>query len=486
MKRSTIIASIVAGIVISGAYWSAPSVSALTVGEIQQQISQLLAQITELKNQLHALQSSASSSKQQKIQGSDFISSAFGTSTVQSIPALSKHRVCALLKRNLSHGAQGDDVTGLQEFLNSGGYLSVGATGFFGPLTAHALARWQQSQGIDAAGVVGPLTRARIQRLCGDGEITGNTERFSASPMQGEAPLAVVFSTRIAGSRPAGDNSYTIDFGDGTSEPATNCYAPSDYCRSPGQNTHTYTSNGTYTAVLYKMSRGGCTPEAEAQGCLGPPASRGAVAKLQIRVGANVGCTKEYRPVCGSKPIVCITTPCNPVKQTYGNRCEMNADGATFLYEGQCRSTTGDPANDPQCRSWYDGCNSCFRSAPGGVGTCTLRACILGFPEGQDPKPYCKGYFSDSSNKPPTISSFSGPTTLAVNEVGTWSISASDPENGPLTYSVTWGDESAFYRPNDMIAVNVIQQTTFTHAYSSSGTYNVAIVVRDASGQEAP
>ena len=147
--------------------------------------------------------------------------------------------------------------------------------------------------------------------------------------------------------------------------------------------------------------------------------------------GGGTICTKEYMPVCGAKPIVCITTPCNPIPQTYGNRCEMNADGAAYLYEGVCRS--------------------------------------------------------DSGNRPPTISSFSGPTTLAVNVAGTWTIQASDPENGSLRYSVTWGDEYRNFPPYASVAAqeSFVQTTTFTHAYAASGTYTVTIIVRDASGLEA-
>ena len=90
-------------------------------------------------------------------------------------------------------------------------------------------------------------------------------------------------------------------------------------------------------------------------------------------------------------------------------------------------------------------------------------------------------------NRPPTISSFSGPTTLNVNQSGTWTIQASDPENGPLTYNVTWGDEQfvplpmASYAARDMF----VQTTTFTHAYSSAGTYMVTVRVQDGSGQLA-
>ncbi len=50
-------------------------------------------------------------------------------------------------------------------------------------------------------------------------------------------------------------------------------------------------------------------------------------------------CTMEYAPVCASVAIQCVTTPCDPIEQTFGNRCMMNANKlATFLYEGECET----------------------------------------------------------------------------------------------------------------------------------------------------
>jgi hypothetical protein len=112
-----------------------------------------------------------------------------------------------------------------------------------------------------------------------------------------------------------------------------------------------------------------------------------------------------------------------------------------------------------------------------------LRAC---FAAG---KGYCTAYFDvQSSNQPPSISSFSGPTSLAMNAMGTWSIQASDPENQQLSYRVTWGDEYSNllpYASMGMTSDAFVQTTTFTHAYASAGTYTVTILVHDAAGKEA-
>ena len=475
MKRSFVVLSIVAVVGVMGAF-NAPMASAQTVGDVRAQIQQLSARIAELRAQLNLLIAGMSSSNT-----GEGTSSGDESSDAQIRSAFQPDnkplpRVCNLLRRSLSHGASGEDVSGLQEFLRDEGQFTANVTGYFGPITAKALAHWQESQGIENVGIAGPITRARIKAKCGlpdQGGIPG--QRFSATPERGGAPLSVAFSTWVAGNRPVGD-SYTIDFGDGASELAANCDAPFDKCLSPGQNKHTYTSDGTYIATLiHTQDFCGGNPQ-----CLAP-VKREIVGRIKIYVGSVTSCTTEYNPVCGRKILAsCTTGNCN-VDTTYSNRCSMEADSAKFLYQGQCRVDTGDPANDPQCKLWFDGCNTCSRNTPGGTAICTLRACILGYPEGQGPpKPYCREYFSDSSNKPPTISSFSGPTTLNVNQTGTWAIKASDPNNGSLRYQITWGDE-AMVSPYGLVSAAperaFTQTTTFTHAYSNAGTYTVTIQV---------
>ncbi len=296
MKKN-IIAGIVAVIFIAVAAGATP-VSALTVNDIQIQLKELLAKVADLQTQLRVV-----SGGQTQITTS--------STTTGFMP--SKHRICSILARNLSQGTRGDDVRGLQEFLSAEGYLSANATGFFGPLTAQAIAKWQSSEGVSSVGTFGPVSRERIKAWCG---------------------------------------------------------------------------------------------------------------------GGNTGCTKEYMPVCASKPIVCITTPCNPIQRTYGNRCAMSADGATFVHEGICR---------------------------------------------------------DIGNRPPVISSFSGPATLAIDTPGTWTIQASGAEGQALSYRVTWGDEFRALpaSSNAIVADTFVQTTTFTHSYAQAGTYTVAVIVSDESGAQA-
>jgi len=451
--KKRIIASLIIGSVFAG---SATFASALSMNELQTQIQALMGRIQELTAQLNILRSEG------EVSGS----------SVSTAPAQIGHRICMLLNRNLGVGAQGDDVRGLQEFLSEQGHLRASPTGYFGQMTAEAVRRWQAQEGVQAVGAFGPLSRDRLRMWCGGN--WNNEQRFSASPARGTPPLTVVFSTWLSGFR-GSSVSYVIDFGDATSERAADCYAPADACERPGENTHTYTQYGVYTATLIEQT----DPCGNNPLCAAPVQSR-IVGKTQIVVSeGGASCTKEYKPVCGSKQVYCITTPCNPVEQTYANECLMKADGAVFQYEGQCQNFS-DPSLDRRCRAWYDGCNNCARETPDGAAVCTLRACVTREPA------RCTGYFDSSSNRAPSISGFSGPTTLAVNQTGTWTVQATDPENGTLSYSVSWGDELLSASGVSSSAERAFTQTTsFTHAYARAGTFTISIAVRDSAGNTA-
>jgi len=88
-----------------------------------------------------------------------------------------------------------------------------------------------------------------------------------------------------------------------------------------------------------------------------------------------------------------------------------------------------------------------------------------------------------TGNQPPVISGVSGPTALKVNETGTWTVKASDPEQGILSYSVIWGDEGAFIGSKSVfVPTTYIQTATFTHSYSKAGIYTPTFTVADDKG----
>ena len=77
-------------------------------------------------------------------------------------------------------------------------------------------------------------------------------------------------------------------------------------------------------------------------------------------------CTMEYRPVCGTRQVSCIRPDmtyglgerdavCTEYA-TYGNRCVLESEGATFVHEGLCTDEelgkdSKDPVSPPQVGS---------------------------------------------------------------------------------------------------------------------------------------
>jgi peptidoglycan hydrolase-like protein with peptidoglycan-binding domain len=90
--------------------------------------------------------------------------------------------------RNLTIGDFGGDVLSLQAELLAEGYLKVGTpTGYFGSLTAKALADWQGSVGLPATGYFGPLSQDVIE---------GKPVALVSKPVS--APVATSMSARVS------------------------------------------------------------------------------------------------------------------------------------------------------------------------------------------------------------------------------------------------------------------------------------------------
>lgn len=121
--------------------------------------------------------------------GAHVASAQTGTTTAERIQALLKQvkelqvKIAALqaeiqttiaLARDLKEGMSSKDVKALQELLAADRevYPEGIVSGYFGPLTAKAVRRFQMKHGIEAVGMVGPKTRAKLNMLAGDTEFT--------------------------------------------------------------------------------------------------------------------------------------------------------------------------------------------------------------------------------------------------------------------------------------------------------------------------
>ena len=65
----------------------------------------------------------------------------------------------------LRPGSENNEVMELQKILHDKGYLKVFPTGYYGPLTVDAVVDFQADNGIDQLGVVGPSTRAALNKI---------------------------------------------------------------------------------------------------------------------------------------------------------------------------------------------------------------------------------------------------------------------------------------------------------------------------------
>jgi hypothetical protein len=156
--------------------FSVPAVgSGQSVAELQAQIAALLAQINALQAQLAAQQGGGAGSS----------SSSYNYT------------------RDLTLGSRGEDVSALQQMLIDAGYLAISApTGYFGPMTKSALAKWQAANGISpASGYFGPKTRAYLASLSLPPVSTGSSGSGSGSGQQ--VPSGSDLSVRLADDNPA-------------------------------------------------------------------------------------------------------------------------------------------------------------------------------------------------------------------------------------------------------------------------------------------
>ena len=117
-------------------------------------IDELLAQIAALQAQLLTLQGSSATVSADK---------------------------CSFT-RSLTVGSRGDDVTCLQNYLKTGGHLSVSATGYFGSLTKAAAASWQAANGVaPAVGYFGSISRAKYDSLMATSASSASSVASSAA-----------------------------------------------------------------------------------------------------------------------------------------------------------------------------------------------------------------------------------------------------------------------------------------------------------------
>jgi peptidoglycan hydrolase-like protein with peptidoglycan-binding domain len=301
------------------------------------------------------------------------------------------------------------EVSALQDFLQSEGYLNSEPTGYFGLLTFKAAKAFQKANGINPTGYVGPITRAKIQTLTCSGTVPTPT-----------IPIPITPIPTVPG------------------------------CTS-GQNYNSMTGQKCAIPIPIPTSLTVLSPNGGETWVKGTTQT--------IKWQDNTTSTCQSGAICNPAPrqfdIYLLSTTSSTKNYTIASNVSGYGSSRSFSWEV-------DQA---------DGLSSNSMQIPDGLYT--IQVCVSGAETYQ-----CDS--SDSSFKiassatGPTISGISGPQSLNVNQVGTWTVTASDSSGGILSYSVDWGEYKIACSSKIPCAASITTQTfqqsaTFTHSYATTG-----------------
>lgn len=150
-----------------------PTAKAQSTSDLQAQINALLATIAALQAQLAGTSTGGST----------------GTTTT-----------ACTFTRDLTLEVEGADVTCLQTYLKATGHFThPTATGYFGPITRDAVAKWQAANGVTpAAGYFGAISRAKYTAVAGT-----TTPGTGTGTGTGTVPTGTAFRVALASDSPS-------------------------------------------------------------------------------------------------------------------------------------------------------------------------------------------------------------------------------------------------------------------------------------------
>lgn len=156
------------------------------------------------------------------------------------------------------------EVSLLQDFLQTKGYLNSEPTGYFGILTLKAVKDFQKDSGITPTGYVGAITKAKISSLTGcDGTIIITTPISKSNPVisgvsgpqslkVGEQGTWTVNASDNSNPGSSGNLTYSVNWGDTgvvICRSGTSC-ATAQSSQQSATFTHTYNTAGTYNPTF--------------------------------------------------------------------------------------------------------------------------------------------------------------------------------------------------------------------------------------------
>ncbi|PIZ87091.1 hypothetical protein COX93_02190 [Candidatus Nomurabacteria bacterium CG_4_10_14_0_2_um_filter_30_12] len=375
------------------------------------------------------------------------------------------------------------EVSTLQDFLQSNGYLNSEQTGYFGLLTRKAVKSFQKANNISPTGYVGPVTKAKIKALSCDGYIS-NSDLISFSILPNQK---VSGKMKAVGQLKGGyffEGNLPISILDANKQKTS--YGP-----GYGQATSdSYTSGPVSFEVNFDFSTipvGNYYIKMTQNDPRNIEERKGAVPKeifIPIIVVKSV-----------SIPSITVLSPNGGEVYTAGQQITVRwktsniSSNAKVYIEIYNPVSTALPLVDSIDGIKNDGLETVALSDPNIInGQYELRMYVNEALYGELARDFSDNLFTinSSTTSGPVISGVSGPQTLNVNQTGTWTVTASDPSNGNLSYSVVWGDEGMYPAPTAMPRYdNTYQTATFTHSYSKSGIYSPKFTVTNDKGGSA-
>jgi len=445
----------------------------------------------------------------------------FASSVFAQTTNAAASNTCPNLYRTLSRGSRGSDVTSLQRFFIAQGLLnSNSATGYFGPATEAAVQKWQARNAIVSSGTpattgygaIGPRTRARLASLCSGGSAAvtspADWRNFKLLSPNGGETYASGQPIKISWTIGQGTHSQPFEImlmNDGT---FLNWVNKKTYATKTLSGVYEYiwTPSSIELAALHSntftISITSAFPD-------GNRVADYSDAPFSFIVSDEIAWLRNARTLLGS--IVTRmrehATQLRSYSEQYGRyvcpagqqskqadvRAAVEselADVQTALaaFETLASQITGDTPQSVAAIRQFSGFYMFKDEA--------VYENNLYLPELQkvdmELKQICSTAGTVQTNTPtssvdnsPIIQSFTGPSTLTVNQQGTWTVVASDTDNQLLSYEMYWGDELQSHTPSrNQAATPSYPNTTYAHsyAYPKAGVYTITVYVYDSAG----
>ncbi len=165
-----------------------------------------------------------------------------------------------------------------------------------------------------------------------------------------------------------------------------------------------------------------------------------------------------------------------------GNTGNTNAGGNPFSFSSGTAGSDASPGSAGKCAFVPPPKTTCATSWQGRRDS---NGCVSSW--------YCTAIFTSNlvisssatstGNKPPTITNFSGPSSLGTGETGTWSVAAQDPEGSALSYNFAWGDGGgSAFEQIQQFGQQFQTSPLSTHSYTLPSIYSITVTVRDPAG----